>query len=527
MHGWRWTIARKLGALSAAGLVIATAIGVVSFTSVGQISTLVRARTQLVAADQGLRQLDMKQSDLQIAERDMLLAVNDSDRAAAQKGFDAAAENVTSTWANTRALTLPPDLTGKLSQLETDYLAYMDQVKAQMPILSAITPGTPKAIAAMVTEVQRAAAVQAEITDTRALITKRVAESGTRVAAKVSSVRTTVVTALIIGAILLILVSLWISQLITGPIARMATTLKAVARKDLTVTVQVSSNDEIGDMSVSLNEALDAMREAVGALADSATTLASASEELGTVSTQLGQSAEETASQTDLVSASAQQVAGSISTMSAATEEMTASISEIASQATRATDVAAEAVRTAQETSDAVKELDRASTEIGQIVKLITQIAEQTNLLALNATIEAARAGDAGKGFAVVASEVKDLASETSRATDDITSKISAIQATTALASDAIARITIVISQINENQTTIAAAVEQQTATTSEISRTVTEISAGSTHIAGTIVHIAESATNTSSGAGATQQSAQELAALATRVQTLVHQFTY
>jgi methyl-accepting chemotaxis protein len=523
----RWTIARKLGALSATGLVVAGAIGVVSFVNVGRIGTLTSEREQLVAADQGLRQLDMKQSDLQIAERDMLLAVTDPDRAAAQKKFTDSTQEVTSTWESIEPLALPSSVTERLAPLEADYEEYMRQVGERMPVLALITPGTQEAIAALNVEIQRAAAIQAKITDVRELISDRVSASGEQLTAKVSTVRATVVTALVVGAIVLIAVSLWISRLITGPIARMVTALKAMARKDLTVVVDVTGDDEVGEMATSLNEALASVREAVGALADSATTLASASEELGAVSTQLGNAAEETASQTDLVSHSAQEVATSVSAMSGATQEMTAAIGEIATHASHANQVAAEAVRTTQETSAAVGELDRASTEIGQIVKTITMIAEQTNLLALNATIEAARAGDAGKGFAVVASEVKDLASETSRATEDITSKIAAIQTTTAQATDAIARITAVIDQINENQTTIAAAVEEQTATTAEISRSVADVSAGSTHIAGTIGNIAESAANTSKGAGHTQQSAQELAALASRVQILVRQFSY
>ncbi|WP_311774237.1 MULTISPECIES: methyl-accepting chemotaxis protein [unclassified Nostoc] len=100
-------------------------------------------------------------------------------------------------------------------------------------------------------------------------------------------------------------------------------------------------------------------------------------------------------------------------------------------------------------------------------------IAGQTNLLALNATIEAARAGDAGRGFAVVANEVKELAKQTANATEDISQRIEAIQTDTTSAVQAITQITDIINQINDFQSTIASAIEEQTTTTNEISRNI------------------------------------------------------
>ena len=144
-----------------------------------------------------------------------------------------------------------------------------------------------------------------------------------------------------------------------------------------------------------------------------------------------------------------------------------------------------------------MQELELAGAEIGEILKVITSIAEQTNLLALNATIEAARAGDSGKGFAVVASEVKALAQETSQATEDITAKIAAIQSTTVHARESIDKITSVIGEIHENQTTIAAAVEEQGAATQEISRNVQQAAQGATQVASSITDVNRGATET------------------------------
>jgi methyl-accepting chemotaxis protein len=160
-------------------------------------------------------------------------------------------------------------------------------------------------------------------------------------------------------------------------------------------------------------------------------------------------------------------------------------------------------------------------------VKVITSIAQQTNLLALNATIEAARAGEAGKGFAVVANEVKELAKETAKATEDISLKIETIQGDTKAAVLAISEISDIIKRINEFQTSIASAVEEQSATTNEIGRNVTEAAKGSENIAENITGVAQAARSTASGADNSQKASTELSQPRVWLQNLVAQFKY
>jgi len=157
--------------------------------------------------------------------------------------------------------------------------------------------------------------------------------------------------------------------------------------------------------------------------------------------------------------------------------------------------------------------------------KHLGTMAEQTNLLALNATIEAARAGEAGKGFAVVANEVKELARETAKATEDIGGRIESMQHDTARAVAAIAEIGTVIGRIDELQTRIASAVEEQSATTGEISRNIAEATTGSGEIAENIVQVAQAAQSTAEGASNTQVSSQELARMAQSLQRLVDEY--
>jgi methyl-accepting chemotaxis protein len=523
----RLTVGRKLALLATAGLVTASAISAVTLGELRSINANSNLRIVLNKANALLIDLDQRASDVAVASRDELLATKDGSRKAARDELSATQKLIDADWTALGQLAPPADVHRALITTQAKYTAYMADVTRQMPVLATIDPATPQAGIALQGEVQRAAPVRSAITDARSLIQRH--NDAARVAAHsaMTTTKTVVLLALLLGLTVLLAVSITVTRSITGPLRRMVTALRAVADRDLTATVQVSGHDEIAEMAGTLDTALSAIREAIATIGETSTTLATASEELTAVSTQLGSSAEETSAQAGAVAAAADQMSANVATMSAATEELTTSISEIAQSASTAANVATDAVTTSEQTAEAVRRLDQASTEIGDILKVITSIAEQTNLLALNATIEAARAGDAGKGFAVVAGEVKDLAQETATATDDISRKTAAIQATTQDVARAIHQITDVVNQINEMQTTIAAAVEEQSATASEISRNVGDVAAGSGVVAGNISGVATAAGSTAEGAGVTQQSAGDLSRLAATVHDLVRSFKY
>ncbi|HSR08891.1 MAG TPA: methyl-accepting chemotaxis protein [Bryobacteraceae bacterium] len=253
-----------------------------------------------------------------------------------------------------------------------------------------------------------------------------------------------------------------------------------------------------------------------------ASALSSSAEELTAISQQMAGTAEETATQANVVSAASEQVSKNVSVVATGSEEMQASIREISKSANEAARVARNAVSVADTTNTTIAKLGDSSLEIGKVIKVITSIAQQTNLLALNATIEAARAGEAGKGFAVVANEVKELAKQTAKATEDIGQKIEAIQVDTKGAVTAIAEISAVINQINDISNNIASAVEEQTVTTNEIGRNVTEAAKGTGDIAKNISGVADAARETTQAAGDTQKAAQALTELAVQLQGLV-----
>ncbi|MBB3808992.1 globin-coupled sensor protein [Pseudochelatococcus contaminans] len=211
--------------------------------------------------------------------------------------------------------------------------------------------------------------------------------------------------------------------------------------------------------------------------------LRNAADDLGSVVANVSQNS-------DMAASAARDTASSVSEIASATEELSKSIAEVSEQISSAASSVTTTVRLMAEARDDIGNLTEAAKQIGEIVTLIQTIAAQTNLLALNATIEAARAGEAGKGFAVVASEVKELASKTSRATEDIARQIGSIQTATESTVTVIENISDAMLQVDQITSAIAATAREQGAATEEISRSVTRVAGGAQSLSETIGNV-------------------------------------
>jgi len=325
----------------------------------------------------------------------------------------------------------------------------------------------------------------------------------------------------------------WIAlHQISKPLARMTGEMQKLAGGDLGIVVEgLGRADEIGALARSLEVFRDNARTARRLEAEqheeqrlkeerharmeayiaefddqvreALRTLAGASTELHATAQSMSETAEETTRQASSVATTAGETSQNVQTVAAATEELHSSISEISRQVSQSAGIAGQAVAEADRTNGTIEGLAQTALKIGEVVSLIQDIASQTNLLALNATIEAARAGEAGKGFAVVAGEVKTLASQTARATEEISAQVNAIQNETGFAVTAIKGIGGTIRQMNEIATVIAAAVEEQGAATQDIAMNIQEVARGTAEVSSNVATVNEAADQT--GAAATQ----------------------
>ena len=304
-----------------------------------------------------------------------------------------------------------------------------------------------------------------------------------------------------------------------------ADVMGSMAQGDPTRKMTGSYTAPLDTLSTAINEAIGKISVVISHIIDSGDTLNASSIAMDQNNRSARNAANATADEAQNAASVTDQVAASSAVAANALAEMTLSIQQIAEESHKALSVAEKAGDLSDQVRKNVSQLAQSSMGIGAVVKVIHSITEQTNLLALNATIEAARAGEAGKGFAVVANEVKGLAKGTAPATEEVSTKIAAIQSASRAATQIIHDISETIGSINHSQSTIAAAVEEQRAVSADISRTINETSEGTRNMATSFNQVMNMACESLAVTDKGQEASEQLTAMAAAFEQVIGHF--
>jgi methyl-accepting chemotaxis protein len=295
------------------------------------------------------------------------------------------------------------------------------------------------------------------------------------------------------GLIILFFIIYWARKMIVKPIQQSSSFASDLALGDLTKSIQLNQKDEIGELSIALNDMNTSLNGMIKNIIKGVETLTGSSADLSSVSNQMLSTSETTVEKSNTVASATEEMNSNMSSIAAAMEQASTNVKTVASSSTEMSDnlknvtqntdeaktIAEEAVNKTERASNQINKLGKTSEEIGMVTETIRSISDKTSLLALNATIESARAGEAGKGFAVVANEIKALANQTAEATGDIAKKLINIQQASASTIDEIGDVSEVIDRVNKIIITIAESIDHQVYATDEIAENVGQASEG------------------------------------------------
>ncbi len=253
--------------------------------------------------------------------------------------------------------------------------------------------------------------------------------------------------------------------------------------------------------------------------------VAAASTQLQSTASTMASAAEQAAQQTGEVAKAMDEASSGVTAAAAASDEFAMSINEISRQAATSAELARKATSSASEADATISKLSTSADQVSQIVELISSIAQRTNLLALNASIEAARGGDAGRGFAVVASEVKELATQTSKATDEVAEQVRAMQDSTHASVDALRLVGDQIQQLEATAVSIASAVDQQSVAGQDLARSIDLAARSTDNVSANIAQVRQASESTGSAASQVLNSATELEEQAATLRAQVNEF--